>query len=405
MSTNASDKQMTAMFDAVEKGDLAALKKLLADGVDPDVRSRWNLTPLIPAAETGHEDIFFALVDAGADLHATRGHGDSVLLKAVKGKEPARLRMVEAIIAAGGLGPDDSLPNAFAYACQSSSVEIVRALLAAGADPNHKYLPLWLAVRSNRPEIAAELIKVGADVNVRVPQEQLRDNKHARKTFIEAAIDEGFTEVAKLLEAAGAKTPSKKATAKRSENPTPVADSWKRIAKWLKDNASGFKPLKKGVAAGEFAAAEKELGFKLPAELRESYRAYSGDDSRQIFPCSDGISFYLMPFETVVREWKMMKELADLGEFNDIDGRVKNDKEIRRTWWNANWIPFAGNGGGDYFCVDLDPAEGGTKGQVIHFRHDAEDRTLLSRSLRGFLYELANGLDDGKYRYEESGIA
>jgi cell wall assembly regulator SMI1 len=147
----------------------------------------------------------------------------------------------------------------------------------------------------------------------------------------------------------------------RARGLTPIAESWKRIAKWLKTKAPGWKPLKKGVTAAKVAAAEKQLGFKLPAELRESFLTYQGDDSNQIFPCADDISFYLMSFAAVVGDWKMMKELVDMGEFKDSDKRVKNDKAIRKSWWNAGWIPFAGNGGGDYFCVDLDPPRAARK--------------------------------------------
>ena len=58
--------------------------------------------------------------------------------------------MVEAI-AAGGLGPDDSLPNAFSARLWLLSVEIIRASLAAEADPNHRFLPLWWAVKCTGP--------------------------------------------------------------------------------------------------------------------------------------------------------------------------------------------------------------------------------------------------------------
>ena len=42
---------------------------------------------------------------------------------------------------------------------------------------------------------------------------------------------------------------------------------------------------------------------------------------------------------------------------------MKPDKAIRKTWWSVNWVSFASNGGGDDFCVDADPAEGGIKGK------------------------------------------
>jgi cell wall assembly regulator SMI1 len=402
----ASSVQVEAMFAAVEAGDVAHVKRLLAAGVDADVRNDNNITPLILAAVKGHEAVFHALVAAGANLHATRGYGDSVLFKAITGKEPARLRMVQAIIA-DGLVPDDGLPNAFSYACYASSVEVIRALLGAGADANHESLPLWWAVESNRPEIAAELIRAGADVNVRVPRKSYDDNKHARKTFLEAALDEGFTEVATILEAAGAKRPIKKPAPNRPARPAPIADTLKRIAAWLKTNAPAWKPVTKGATDAQIAAAEKKLGFKLPAELRELYLAHNGSPGGQIFPCADDISFYFMPVAEAVDNWKMMRDLLDGGDFTkEDDRRTKPDKGVRQRWWDPGWVPFAGNGGGDFFCIDVAPAPAGTRGQVIHFHHDAEKRTLLAPSLRAFLYDLANGLEDGKYRYdEEEGLA
>jgi cell wall assembly regulator SMI1 len=110
-----------------------------------------------------------------------------------------------------------------------------------------------------------------------------------------------------------------------------------------------------------------------------------------------------MPLTEAADAWKMMKGLVDGGNFDD--GRAESDKGVQKKWWDVGWIPFASNGGGDHFCIDLDPGKGGTKGQVIHFRHDAERRTLLAPSLRAFLHDLANGLEDGKYRYDsEEGI-
>lgn len=402
----ASKEQIDALFAAVEAGDGAAVKKLLAAGVAADVRNESNSTPLILAARKGHEAVFFLLVEAGANLHATRGHGDSVLLNAIMGKEPARLRMVEAIIASGPFGPDDNLPNAFSYACYASSAAIIRTLLAAGADPNHEYLPLWWAVEANRPDIVAELIQAGAKVNVRVPRREFEDNKHARKTFYEAARDEGFTEVAALLQAAGAALPDAKPKAKRPAQPPGIDVTLKRIGVWLKANAPGWKPLKKGATAAQIAAAEKKLGFKLPGELRDLYRVHNGSEGGQVFPCADDISFYFMPLNEAVSDWAMMKGLLDGGDFTkEDDRRTKPAKGVRKRWWDLGWVPFASNGGGDYFCVDLAPAAGGAPGQVIHFRHDAEKRTLLAPSLRAFLFDLANGLEDGKFSFhEEDGL-
>ena len=397
----ATAEQVKSMFASIERGSLKKVRALLKAGVGTEVTNRdfFHETPLLAAARHGQEEIFLELVQAGADLHALTELHTTVLEASsnAKGTPP----MVEAIIA-DGIRPSDGLADAFLFACNDGPVETVRLLLAAGAKVDAKSSngdkPLMTAVKSNRPEIVAVLLKAGASTDVRMPREEWGDNKHYKKTALEVAVAEKFTKVAQLLEAAGAKLPPKP---KRPDQPTAVADSWKRIAAWLKENASGWKPLRRGVTAAQVAAGEKKQGFALPTELRESFQAHSGDDSSQIFPCPDDISFYLMSFAALVGEWKMMKELFDRGEFKGSDQRVINDKGVQKVWWNLRWIPFAGNGGGDSYCVDLDPAKGGTKGQVIHFRHDSERRTLLAPSLRAFLFALANGMEDGKYNYDE----
>ncbi len=402
--SKADDRQIGLMFAAVSGGNLDLVKKLLAQGVDPNVRDHLNMTLLMHAAQKGRERIFFTLVRAGADLHATGDYSNSVLLQAVSGKSKVRLRMVKAILAAGALRPEEDLPTVFEYACRHGSAEIVHALLAVGVDVNHRYLPLLSAVQENRPEIVTELLKAGARTNVRATREEFGDNKHKhyKMTPIEIAVYENFDEIVTLLKQAGDRLPTKP---RRPAEPAPITDSWRRIARWLKANAPGFKPLKKGVTRHHLVYAGFEIDMAWPFPFRESYMACNGDDSGQIFPCKDDISFYLMSLNSVAQDWRMMKELVESGEFKNSDRRVKNDNAIRKCWWNPAWIPFAGNGGGDYFCLDRDPARGGTRLQVIHFRHDDERRTLLAPSLQAFLYELANRLEDGKYRYdEEEGI-
>lgn len=120
---------------------------------------------------------------------------------------------------------------------------------------------------------------------------------------------------------------------------------------------------------------------------------------RKFFPCEDDISFTLMPLTEMVHDWHNQKELVEMGEF--ADDTPKSAKGIREDWWNVNWIPFAANGGGDYFCIDLAPAVGGTKGQVISHNHETGEHKKIARSLRVWLHQLAYDLRDGKHTYDE----
>ena len=100
----------------------------------------------------------------------------------------------------------------------------------------------------------------------------------------------------------------------------------------------------------------------------------------------------------------MMKTLLETGDFQGL--KQKSAPGIRKEWWNIHWIPFASNGGGDYFCVDMSPGENGTKGQVISTNHESGNHKLLAPSFREWLFALANGLEDKTFGYsDEEGLS
>jgi cell wall assembly regulator SMI1 len=396
----ASQEQIKALFTAVRRGHVRKVREMFQAGVSPAVKdtSYFNETPLLAAVRAGKEAVFFELVQAGANLHARNSLGTSVLQEAADQKDA--LRMVQAVIADGIL-PSDDLPCALRFACADGSVDVVKELIKAGADVNHKSAdgetPLIVAVQYNRPENVAALLETGATTDVRVPRDELGDNKHYKKTTLELAIAEGHTKIAELLQEAGATVPPKP---KHPAKPGPVASSWNRIDMWIKQHAPQWKPLKKGASAEQLASAEKKFGFRLPADLRDSYRVHNGSrDDAQIFPCPDDISYSLMSFAEVVQDWKMMNELLEASDFEDR--HAKSDQGVRNDWWNTGWVPFASNGGGDYFCVDLAPAVGGKKGQVITVNHESGEHKVLAPSFREWLYRFANDLEDGKFSFDE----
>jgi cell wall assembly regulator SMI1 len=183
-----------------------------------------------------------------------------------------------------------------------------------------------------------------------------------------------------------------------TKRPGTIANSWKRIDAWLKANAPRWKVLKKGATEEQLAKVEAKLGFALPRELRESYLIHDGSDDAGFFPTRE-VGYYLMPLAELEADWNMMKELLEAGDLED--GKAKGDPGVRGEWWNVGWIPFASDGGGDYWCIDLAPAKGGKKGQVIAHAHDAGKRKLLAPSLRQWLARFADNLEAGKWRHDE----
>jgi uncharacterized protein len=130
------------LLQAIEAGDLAGVRKLLAAGADSNACSADGATALMLAAHAGHLDIVRTLIDAGADVHATDALGWSPLMKAVYNGE---------------------LDRGFA--------DVVQALVEAGADVEARITygirPLMLAAGYGETAVVETLLRARPDVLAR----------------------------------------------------------------------------------------------------------------------------------------------------------------------------------------------------------------------------------------------
>lgn len=187
-----------------------------------------------------------------------------------------------------------------------------------------------------------------------------------------------------------------------------VVQAWQRIQKWLSENVPELADKLPGPAElAQVETAEQAMGMALPAELRESYLLHDGQEYGElelnIFPTPadayDDMAFCLLPIARVADEWKVWKDLIDGGDFEGEFGEPASG--IADAWWSDGWIPVAGNGGGDFLCVDMRPAAGGTVGQVICAWHDDAERHLLAPSWGSYLEQLAADLESGSLHYSQ----
>ena len=82
----------------IKKGDVIAVRELLASGVDANLRNRCGWTPLMLAASEGHTPIVSLLLSEGADVQAVNDFGASALAyAALRGKR----RTIQALLDAG----------------------------------------------------------------------------------------------------------------------------------------------------------------------------------------------------------------------------------------------------------------------------------------------------------------
>ena len=112
------------------------------------------------------------------------------------------------------------------------------------------------------------------------------------------------------------------------------------------------------------------------------------------------MAFRPLALDQIIREWKMQEQLLAMDDFADLVAEASDG--VANDWWNTGWIPFADNGGGDYYCVDMAPTSAGIVGQVISHSHDSGERKKLANSLAEYLGDLADSLESGSFEYDDA---
>ena len=120
--------------------------------------------------------------------------------------------------------------------------------------------------------------------------------------------------------------------------------------------------------------------FRYRASCDRCSSSHDGQDPYAFVSTIDGCR--LMSCAAAAKAWSTLGELLDSGDL--AQPAESKDGKVKPVWWNKRWLPFA-DAGGDMLCLDLDPAPGGTVGQVLRFYHDEGWRDSLAPSLEAFL--------------------
>jgi ankyrin repeat protein len=131
-----SREGQTALMTAARTGKLDAVEALLAHGASVDAAEEWRgQTALMWAAGEGHVDVVAALIEAGANVNAQSKSGFTPLLFAVRAAQVGTLRyLLDHGARANDLAPDGT--SALNVAVVNAFYEAASVLLDYGADPN-----------------------------------------------------------------------------------------------------------------------------------------------------------------------------------------------------------------------------------------------------------------------------
>ena len=188
---SASPEGETALMTASRTGKLDAVQVLMKAGANVNAKELWRgQTALMWAAAEGHVEVVDALLKAGADFHArskapparinpyetSKSTATSDIAPAenkppADDKAPADKTAAGRRGGAGGRGsaarPTDFTP--FLFAVRNGHIPVVKALLAAGADPNEALADgtsaLVLAAMNARYELGVVLLDHDARPN------------------------------------------------------------------------------------------------------------------------------------------------------------------------------------------------------------------------------------------------
>jgi cell wall assembly regulator SMI1 len=213
-----------------------------------------------------------------------------------------------------------------------------------------------------------------------------------KKTKKKAAAKKTATKKAAAKKTATKKAAAKKTATKKAATKAPPAAAGEHdaaIARIEAKAAAAGVSLAKGASAKAIAAAEKAIGAHLPEEVVAFYRRHDGSEDE---PAVEGRE--LLSLSRMVSEWKIWKDLFDQGTFEAND-HGRPGAGVQQKWWIPEWVPVTYDGAGNHHVLDLAPAPGGTRGQILSFWHDDDPRTVEAKDLLAWLEGAHWGDEDG----------
>jgi len=148
---------------AARRGDAAAVKKLLDEGVDPNTKFRYNVTALTYACDHGHLEVVKVLLDHGADMNVKDTFYEStplmLAIRPAQRKRPEHTEIAKLLIAKGAQGKDQAL----ASAVSDGDTALVKVILDSGGVPAATLSDALENARAkNKTEVVTMLEQAGA---------------------------------------------------------------------------------------------------------------------------------------------------------------------------------------------------------------------------------------------------
>lgn len=195
----------TALMYAAEKGNIECMKELLANGANPNLQDKYGMTALMIAAEYGRAECLNELLENGADPNL---HGGTALMLAAQNR---RTETREVSIANGAgmnfmLANPTALMLAAGYGRNRKCLERLLAKVDPNVQDNNGWTALMFAALQGQDESLTVLLANGADVNVEAYEFGWTALSIARSSRVVGRWPQRILNCVQILEAAMLKT-------------------------------------------------------------------------------------------------------------------------------------------------------------------------------------------------------
>lgn len=192
MPVDASDDEETALALAAREGLIGMVSLLLDRGADPNRKTGYGKTPIEYAAQFGNTDVVRLLLDRGTQLRIRDGM--TLLHHAARSGRPDLVRL----LIEQGFDPNADGPagTPLTQACASAvgderNLDVVRALLLAGADPtggSEDRAPLVAAASAGHVHTVRLLLAVGDGDDRKTRDAALREAQWLKRNKVIALL-------------------------------------------------------------------------------------------------------------------------------------------------------------------------------------------------------------------------
>lgn len=175
---------------------------------------------------------------------------------------------------------------------------------------------------------------------------------------------------------------------------------WTEIIAWFRAQGApdyqDLTPGKYGASAEEITQLERKMEREVPEDFKEHLRFFNK------YYCVDFLEYSNFDIQHMLEHRDCFNMLKADGAFEESERHMEpSHRRVRHTWWHEFWLPFAEDGGGNLICLDLDPSDEGTFGQIFFWERDAGPCIPEACSFTEFVRQCRDEILSGKYEYDD----